>query len=82
MDFFKAQIAEKGVSKVLEDHVFSRSANYIEGRPQDKQPLMLTRLLASLVHPMIHAGYGLEFGLPGMVVEGEYRMVSQKRYWK
>ncbi|KAF8915039.1 hypothetical protein CPB85DRAFT_1218283 [Mucidula mucida] len=70
VDFFKAKIAEEGVSQVLETYVFARSANIIDGAPQNKQPLMLARLFDGAAHPMIHVGYGLEFGLPGMVVEG------------
>ncbi|KAF8915710.1 hypothetical protein CPB85DRAFT_1374947 [Mucidula mucida] len=70
MNFFKAQLADKGVSQVLEDWVFARSANVVDGALQNKQPSMLARLLDGLVHPMIHTGYGLEFGLPGMVLEG------------
>lgn len=31
---------------------------------------MLNRFLMGVVHPIIHAGYGCEFGLPGMVAEG------------
>jgi len=37
-----------------------------------KQPQMLNRFLGGLLHPIIHAGYGAEFGIPGMVVEGSY----------
>ncbi|KAF9019801.1 hypothetical protein BDZ89DRAFT_1072726 [Hymenopellis radicata] len=70
VDFFKAKITEKGVSQVLENYVFARSANIIDGAAQNKQPLMLARLFDGAAHPMIHVGYGLEFGLSGMVVEG------------
>ncbi|KAK0475762.1 hypothetical protein IW261DRAFT_1340047 [Armillaria novae-zelandiae] len=66
--FFKENIKDKGVATVLEELVFSPSANV--GPPGEKQPAMLKRLLSGLVHPIIHTGYGLEFGLPGMVVEG------------
>lgn len=38
---------------------------------------MLDRFLASIVHPMIHLGYGLEFGLPGIVLEGKEFAVFQ-----
>ena len=31
---------------------------------------MLSRFLMGVVHPIIHAGYGCEFGLPGLVSEG------------
>ena len=26
--------------------------------------------MAGLLHPYIHAGYGVEFGIPGLVAEG------------
>lgn len=35
-----------------------------------KPPRMLTRLLSGLVHPMIHAVYGLQFRLPGLLAKG------------
>lgn len=37
-----------------------------------KQPQMLNRFLDGLMHPMIHVGHGLEFGLPGTVAEGAH----------
>ncbi len=80
MDFFKAKIAEEGVSQVLETYVFARSANIIDGAPQNKQPLMLARLFDGAAHPMIHVGYGLEFGLPGMVVEGTTLLEQCNKY--
>ncbi|KAG7441451.1 uncharacterized protein BT62DRAFT_907957 [Guyanagaster necrorhizus] len=70
MSFFKEKIAEKGTASVLEAFVFSESVNSDEAMDGNQQPGMLNRLLGGLVHPMIHLGYGLEFGLPGMVVEG------------
>ena len=69
LDFFKNQVAEKGTPRVLEEWVFSREVNISSG---EKQPKMLARLLDALVHSMIHLGYGLEFGLPGMVIEGKF----------
>ena len=40
-------------------------------RPSSGQnPLMLSRFLAGFLHPLIHAGYGAEFGLFGMIAEG------------
>ncbi|ESK94924.1 hypothetical protein Moror_14091 [Moniliophthora roreri MCA 2997] len=37
---------------------------------QGGTPEMLSRLQAGIMHAHIHVGYGAEFGLPGMVVEG------------
>ncbi|KAI5120442.1 hypothetical protein M0805_009904 [Coniferiporia weirii] len=31
---------------------------------------MVDRLLSNVLHPLIHVGHGLEFGSPGMIVEG------------
>ena len=31
---------------------------------------MLARYHGGFLHPLIHIGYGTEFNLPGMVVEG------------
>ena len=37
-----------------------------------KQPEMLTRFFAALIHPLIHTGLGVEFNLPGIFAEGKY----------
>jgi hypothetical protein len=77
MNFFTCHVQEKGFSVVLEDFIFSPKANLGTNEskkaqlPVDKQPLMLSRLLAGILHPMIHTGYGAEFNLPGMIVEGK-----------
>jgi len=55
---------------VLEEHVFDQKANF-DGSG-GVQPEMLNRFLDAILHPMIHVGYGFEFGLPGMVVEGTH----------
>ncbi|KAG6906638.1 hypothetical protein DXG01_012836 [Tephrocybe rancida] len=65
--FFTDAVQSKGVWAVLEEYVFNESANY---GASGKGPEMLNRLFDGLLHPMIHAGYGVEFGLPGIVVEG------------
>ncbi|KAF5382744.1 hypothetical protein D9615_002876 [Tricholomella constricta] len=68
LKFFTEAIQSKGVWAVLEEYIFDQKANF-DG--SDKaQPEMLNRFLDGLLHPMIHAGYGVEFGLPGTVVEG------------
>ncbi|KAF8966075.1 hypothetical protein BDZ97DRAFT_1917776 [Flammula alnicola] len=75
MQFFTAYLKDNEISTALEEFVFSRKANLglnssNASLPADKQPLMLSRFLSGLLHPMIHTGYGAEFNLPGMVVEG------------
>lgn len=32
---------------------------------------MLNRLLEILIHPVIHVGYGAEFGILGLIAEGK-----------
>ena len=49
--------------------LFSKDANTVPGA-SGKQPGMLSRYLGGLLHPMIHAGYGAEFGQYGMWAEG------------
>jgi hypothetical protein len=73
MDFFTCYVQEKGISATLEDFIFSPKVN-LGTNPQlavDKQPQMLNRFLAGVLHPMIHTAYGTEFNLPGMIVEGK-----------
>ncbi|KAK0499862.1 hypothetical protein EDD18DRAFT_1152953 [Armillaria luteobubalina] len=70
LSFFKEQLAGKGTASVLEEFVFSESTNIDAASKDNQQPGMLNRFWGSLVHPMIHTGNGLEFGIPGIVVEG------------
>jgi hypothetical protein len=73
MSFFVKAIEERGVSGTLEHYVFSEKYNFVEDRDSSTQPVMLARFLGALFHAFIHVGYGIEFGLPGLVVEGERR---------
>lgn len=42
---------------------------------------MLNRFMAALLHPLIHTGYGVEFNIPGLVVEGEtYTLETKAMY--
>ena len=65
MNFFSAQLEEKDTAQVLDEFIFSSSAN------NTLNSNAISRFMDNLVHPMIHIGYGLEFGLPGLVVEGK-----------
>ncbi|RPD56826.1 hypothetical protein L226DRAFT_574175 [Lentinus tigrinus ALCF2SS1-7] len=69
LEYFRAVLLKKGPADVLEKYIFSPKAN-VGGPGIDAHPRMLNRLLAVLLHPMIHAGNGLEFGLLGLVAEG------------
>lgn len=77
MAFFSSLLLEKNksISSVLEEFVFSKDANIIPGKNGSK-PLMLSRFLGGFIHPLIHAGYGTEFNLPGLVVEGQFYRFS------
>lgn len=71
LEFFADVVQKKGFSGVLEECVFAPKMNFDDTLGVDKkQPEMLNRFLDGLTHPMIHAGYGTEFGLPGMIIEG------------
>ncbi|PPR00213.1 hypothetical protein CVT24_004952 [Panaeolus cyanescens] len=75
LEFFTHYVHEKGVPSALEEFIFSRKANIGTSTganvlPVHKQPQMLSRLFTGVLHPMIHVGYGAEFHLPGMIVEG------------
>ena len=68
--FFSNQVSEKGAARTLEEFVFSEKYNFQKGRDANAQPEFLARLFDGIVHPLIHVGYGVEFGLKGMFVEG------------
>ncbi|PPQ76847.1 hypothetical protein CVT26_002301 [Gymnopilus dilepis] len=72
-DFFTAYVKDKGVATSIEDYILSPEANlgFEANLSKGKQPHMLSRFLNGVLHPLIHTGYGAEFTLPGMVVEGE-----------
>lgn len=69
--FFSKVIKEKGLSATLKEYIFSKKYNFTEGRDASTQPVMSARFLGALFHAFIHVGYGAEFGISGMVVEGE-----------
>jgi hypothetical protein len=67
-DFYKQILHEKGVAKMLEENIFSKEANL----PLDgSKPLMLSRFVAEIIHPLIHVAYGIDSGVNGIVLEGE-----------
>ncbi|KAI0367931.1 hypothetical protein BV20DRAFT_534637 [Pilatotrama ljubarskyi] len=69
LEFFRSLLRSKDVTEVLEEYVFSAKAN-VGGTGIEGEPNVLARFLAALVHPLIHVGNGLEFGLLGLVAEG------------
>jgi hypothetical protein len=68
--FFSERLVKRdGLKDSLETFIFSNEANWGD-KSSDKHPEMVSRLLAGLLHPFIFLGYGVEFGLLGMVAEG------------
>ncbi|TFK60286.1 hypothetical protein BDN72DRAFT_872922 [Pluteus cervinus] len=70
LNFFTKVVREKGIAGALEDYVFSPEANIATAAHPNNKPQMLDRFFSSLIHPFIYAGYGVEFNIPGLVVEG------------
>jgi hypothetical protein len=70
-DFYKQVVHEKGVVKTLEEDIFSTEANL---RSDGSKPLMLSRFLADIIHPLIHIGYGVDLDVDGIVVEGKHNV--------
>lgn len=68
--FFNKVIEEKGAAATLEEFVFSDKYNCDPGKDAASQPNMLSRFVDGVMHPLIHCGYGVEFGLKGMLSEG------------
>ncbi|KAJ7258396.1 hypothetical protein B0H12DRAFT_1109821 [Mycena haematopus] len=61
--FFSAEIANHGVSSVLERYVFSPEANA-------NGTMMLARFVGGLLHPMIQVGFGVEFDQDAFIADG------------
>jgi hypothetical protein len=70
--FFTNALLENGATATFEKYVFSQTANFDPAKVGDgqTQPGLLNRFVGGLLHPMIHVGYGLEFGLLGTLAEG------------
>ena len=72
LEFFSNQLVTKGVDKTLEDYLYSKSANFSDRAEADgsRQPEVFSRFMSGVMHPLIHVGYGMEFGLSGILAEG------------
>ncbi|KAL0563909.1 hypothetical protein V5O48_018150, partial [Marasmius crinis-equi] len=68
--FFTEVVRTQGFAFALEEYLFSSQANFASVSKDGKHPEMLSRFYYAGMHAMIHVGYGVEFGLPGMFVEG------------
>ena len=62
LDFMLNEVKKLGRVAAVEKYAF------------DEQNNMLSRWLGGAYHPFIHTGYGLEFGIDGMVAEGLAQM--------
>ncbi|KAJ7757288.1 hypothetical protein B0H14DRAFT_3896173 [Mycena olivaceomarginata] len=66
LKFFSEEVLKQNdIGATLEEWLFSSKANF-----DGKQPQMLNRILAGILHPMLYVGYGIEFAIPGLVAEG------------
>jgi hypothetical protein len=46
-----------------------------------KRPHLLNRFISGVLHPLIHTGYGIEFGIPGILAEGmRFTMRIEKQF--
>ncbi|KAF8130707.1 hypothetical protein EV363DRAFT_1333325 [Boletus edulis] len=72
LDYFHRVVLEPGatISIILEKYIFSPHYNVRTPQQGAEQPQMLNRLLEILIHPIIHVGYGAEFGILGLIAEG------------
>ena len=71
LNFFKAELDSKSIPALLEEYIFESRANF-DGTSKADQPEMLNRFHDGLLHPHIHTGFGVEFGLPGIFAEGNF----------
>lgn len=75
LDFFSHRLQTQGVASTLEEYLVGTAANLgVDESPLvgTMQQMMLARFFAGIFHPLIHTGYGLEFGLPGIIAEGMF----------
>ncbi|KIK66453.1 hypothetical protein GYMLUDRAFT_218556 [Collybiopsis luxurians FD-317 M1] len=70
--FFDQVVREQkgNPSFLMEEYVFSNQVNFGRKSQQGEHPQMTCRFLELIMHSLIHFGYGVEFGLPGMMSEG------------
>ncbi|EIW70851.1 hypothetical protein TREMEDRAFT_28974 [Tremella mesenterica DSM 1558] len=67
--FFHEEIDRLGPIGALEEYILSPQANYASANGHEP-PLMLIRFVGGLLHPMIHAGFGVEFKDRVILAEG------------
>ncbi|OSX62936.1 hypothetical protein POSPLADRAFT_1141852 [Postia placenta MAD-698-R-SB12] len=67
--YFSDVVLKDGAASAIEEYIFAKSANFHDTAKVPRR--MMNRHFAMLYHPMIYLAYGLEFGIPGLVAEGE-----------
>jgi hypothetical protein len=82
MQFFVQHVKEQGIGPTIEEFVFAQNANLgpYPDKAGERQPQMLNRFFAGVLHPAIHTGYSAEFSLPGMLVEGIFCFIRVSLY--
>ena len=82
LEFFSDKLITRGIEKTLEDYLYSKGANFNDRAEADGslQPEMFSRFMSGLMHPLIHVGYGLEFGLLGILAEGVFFWVPPSEH--
>ena len=82
LEFFSNKLVTEGLDKTLEDYLYSKDANFGDRAEADgsRQQEMFSRFMSGLMHPIIHVGYGLEFGLLGIVAEGTLFYIRHNEY--
>jgi hypothetical protein len=71
VNFFIDAIKHNGAKETVETYIFGHQFNF-GGETPDTHPHLLNRFIGGLLHPLIHTGYGIEFGIPGILAEGAY----------
>ena len=81
LEFFSNQLVTKGIHKTLKVYLYSKGANFNDRAKVDStQPEMFCRFMSGLMHPLIHVGNGLEFGLLGVLAEGTHFWIQPGEY--
>ncbi|KZV67427.1 hypothetical protein PENSPDRAFT_754925 [Peniophora sp. CONT] len=71
MIYFCKVLSTSTPTEVLDKYIFSSAYNFNANLPStQQQPAMLDRFLAGVVHPLIHVGYGVEFGIIQQIADG------------
>ncbi|POW14006.1 hypothetical protein PSTT_03363 [Puccinia striiformis] len=78
VDFFWEEIDNKGPIECIEEYIFGNPQNQMLNRKREKykayEYMNLTeqncRSFSGVLHPLIHWGYGLEYKINGIIVEG------------